>query len=357
MADMNFSSRDGIKKYSPATTMPKQPSSLGKAIKRLPSDLAIHQPLTADKKGTDVTVPSVGVERTPSHSPWLELKEQSVFAYESGLLPRSIDSRQKAITIALMGREVGLTPMQALCGIYVVNGMTAMRGSLMLRLIYERVAGARITVLTPPEKAKEECAVEMQRPQGKPQVFRFTLEDAEKAGFLHKPIWQQHTATMLRWAAIRTGARIVFADAIAGCYMEDELPPKEAKAPVETSEETIPESVASPDPVLAPEAIVATSPVPESVAPEPVKATATVPLPSRILVRDLPAMKKVTEKQVYRLYAIAHEKQWSRQDVGEQMEKWFHKRDAKALNRTEYDRLCNFLLSTHQQGSGDSAAG
>src|SRR6476469_3214370 len=87
-----------------------------------PSGLAQRQPTRVERP-----LDSSGGS-APSHSPWQELKEQSIFAFESGLLPRSIDSRQKAITIALMGKEIGLTPMQSLCGIYVVNGMTAMRG-------------------------------------------------------------------------------------------------------------------------------------------------------------------------------------------------------------------------------------
>jgi hypothetical protein len=156
-------------------------------------------------------------------NPFAELKEQATLAFRSNLLPRSIDTVEKAIVVALAGKELGLSPMAALTGIYVVNGMYALRGATMLRLIYERIPGARITVLTPPEKADRECVVEMARPNSKPQVFRFTLEDAKKAGYSSKATWQQHTATMLRWAAIRTGARIVFADAIAGCYMEDEL--------------------------------------------------------------------------------------------------------------------------------------
>lgn len=156
-------------------------------------------------------------------SPFAELKEQATLAFKSGLLPRSVDSVEKAIIIALAGKELGLSPMQALSGIYVVNGMFALRGATMLRLIYERVPGAQITVLTKPEKSSTECEVEMQRPHGKAQRFRYTIQDAQRGGFASKPIWQQHTATMLRWAAIRTGARIVFADAIAGCYMEDEI--------------------------------------------------------------------------------------------------------------------------------------
>lgn len=275
--------------------------------------------------------------QTAPRSHWQELKEQAVLAFESGLLPRSVDTRAKAITIALMGREFGLSPMQSLCGIYVVNGMAALRGSLMLRLIYERVSGAMITVLTPPDKADEECEVEMKRPGGKPHLFRFTLEDARKAGFMNKPIWQQHTSTMLRWAAIRTGARIVFADALAGAYMEDELP---AELPHEKAS-TAPES---PDVAMA--AIRSSASPSNAVEIEEKETAPSVTVPSRVEVRSLPMFKPVTEKQINRLYAIANGKSWSRQEVASYMEKWFKKQDPKDLSRVEYDRLCNHLLSS-----------
>ncbi len=154
---------------------------------------------------------------------WAALKEQATLAQRSGLLPKTIDTPEKAIVISMYGRELGLSPMAALLGLYVVNGVVTVRSGLMLRLIYERCPGARITVLTQSDKSNVECEVEMQRRGGNAQRFKFTLDDAKRAGFMGKQVWQQHTATMLRWAAIRTGARIVFADAISGVYLEDEV--------------------------------------------------------------------------------------------------------------------------------------
>jgi hypothetical protein len=154
---------------------------------------------------------------------WQEIREQASIAFQSGCCPSGIRSVYQAIYIAKAGDELGLPVMQSLAGLYIVNGQIALRGSLMLRLIYERVPGARIQVMTPPERSQYECEVEMQRPGGPTQRFRFTLAEAETAGFMKKQLWREHTATMLRWAAIRTGARVVFADAIAGCYMEDEV--------------------------------------------------------------------------------------------------------------------------------------
>lgn len=314
---------------------------LDKWVQGMPQDLSQKKPTPFSAE-----LAAMQASALKARSQWEDLKEQAALAYESGLLPRSVDSRERAVTIALMGKELGVAPMQALLGIYVVNGMVALRGSLMLRLIYERVPGARITVLTAPDKSELECAVEMTRPNGTPQVFRFTVEEAKKAGFMNKPIWQQHTATMLRWAAIRTGARVVFADAIAGCYMEDEIPQSDtASMPVET-----PVFASAPVSVQASSAPVAATVVAPSVEKVEIDRGGfemeprfdSSPTRPRTVVAALP--RTVTEKQVSRLYAIAYQHKWSRQEVGEAVDRWFQKRDPRQLNRTEYDRICQYLL-------------
>jgi hypothetical protein len=342
MSDNNQENIKGTQRPQPRGNQERVVSGrtgrLDKWVQAMPSGLAQRRPTAYTPE-----LAAVQANALRARSQWEDLKEQAALAFESGLLPRSIDSRERAVTIALMGKELGVAPMQSLCGIYVVNGLMALRGSLMLRLIYERVPGARITVLTPPEKAEQECAVEMTRPNGTPQVYKFTVEDATRAGFMNKPIWQQHTATMLRWAAIRTGARVVFADAIAGCYMEDEIPASDtASMPVETPVIPPKQDAASPAPAEATvsakeqskvEAVDEPQPVPQPLAPRP-----------RTIVASLP--RTVTEKQVSRLYAIAYQKKWNRQEVHGAVERWFHKRDPRELNRAEYDRICQHLLES-----------
>jgi hypothetical protein len=55
--------------------------------------------------------------------------------------------------------------------------------------------------------------------------------------------------------------------------------------------------------------------------------------------------KPVTEKQIHRLYAIAHSQNWTRGEVTHWMQRQIGKLDPHALTRTEYDKVCNFLLS------------
>ncbi|HEX2926106.1 MAG TPA: hypothetical protein VHP38_07605, partial [Ruminiclostridium sp.] len=53
--------------------------------------------------------------------------------------------------------------------------------------------------------------------------FKFSLDDAKKAGLLDKQIWRQYTKTMLKWRAVSGCARVVFSDIIGGLYTPEEI--------------------------------------------------------------------------------------------------------------------------------------
>lgn len=156
---------------------------------------------------------------------WELIQRQCKAFIDSGFLPSHINNNiAKAVTIAWKGHELGIPPLQAFSSITVINGKPCLSAELMLALIYTRIKGAKITFTTPPEKQNEECVVAMQRPDGSPQTFRFSLKDAERAGLI-KPggAWQKYPASMLRARAISAGARAVFPDAIMGCYTPEEM--------------------------------------------------------------------------------------------------------------------------------------
>lgn len=154
---------------------------------------------------------------------WNMLKEQARAAIASGFLPRHIQKPEQAVIIAMKGRELGIPFMQAMASITVIQGKPALSAELMLALIYKNAPGAEINFVTASEKAHEECEVEMRRPHGKPQRFKFTLDDARRAGLLSNPSWSRYPSAMLRARVVSAAARAVFPDAIMGCYLPEEL--------------------------------------------------------------------------------------------------------------------------------------
>jgi hypothetical protein len=151
------------------------------------------------------------------------LQRQCKAFIASGFLPEHIKTVAQAVTIATKGRELGLPILQSFSSISVIKGKPTLSSELMLALIYQKVKGAKITFKTPPDKQNVECECTMQRPGGEPMSFKFTIDDAKRAGISNGGAWAKYPAAMLRARCISAGARAVFPDAIMGCYTPEEL--------------------------------------------------------------------------------------------------------------------------------------
>lgn len=157
----------------------------------------------------------------PSTTEYTMLKDIAITAFESGLLPTSIKTKQAAFIIALKGRELGIPPMQAFSHINVINGKPTMSSELMLAQIFKCVPKAQINYI---ETNGKGCIIEAARPNCKSSIFAFNEEDAQKAGLLSKDTWKKYPDAMYRARAISAMARALFADALMGVsYTAEEL--------------------------------------------------------------------------------------------------------------------------------------
>lgn len=149
------------------------------------------------------------------------LKDQAIIALKSGLLPRGIDTPEKAITIALKGKELGLTPMNAFSHIHVIQGKPTISAELMLSLIYKNCPGAIVNYV---ETTNQKCVINAKRPGHTFAQFSYTLDEARQAQLLNKDSWKNYPSAMLRARTVSIVARAVFPDAIMGCsYIHEEL--------------------------------------------------------------------------------------------------------------------------------------
>lgn len=152
---------------------------------------------------------------------WGVLQAQASTLVKSGMLPKEINTPEKAIAIAMKGHELGIPMMQAFAHIHVINGKPTMSAELMLAQIFKNCPGATISY---DENTDAGCAITACRPGGKPSQFRFSIEDATKAGLLNNPTWGKYRRSMLRSRCISEVARSMFPDAIAGVsYTPEEL--------------------------------------------------------------------------------------------------------------------------------------
>lgn len=156
-----------------------------------------------------------------SPSDWNVLKEQCSMLVKSGFLPKTVDTTEKAVAIALKGRELGIAPMHAFSHINVIQGKPCASAELMLALILRNVPGSKVEI---ERYEMDGCSLIATRPGNKPVRFTFDQGDAKAAGLLGKDNWAKYPRAMYRSRAISEMARSVFPDAIMGCsYTPEEL--------------------------------------------------------------------------------------------------------------------------------------
>src|SRR4051812_30875745 len=103
---------------------------------------------------------------------WEVMRQQATALVASRLLPRSVDTPEKAIAIIQTGRELGIGPMQALRAIHVIEGKPTMSAELMAGLVLARLPGAVLRVAS---SSNDECTVIAARPHQPESSFSFSM--------------------------------------------------------------------------------------------------------------------------------------------------------------------------------------
>lgn len=140
-------------------------------------------------------------------------------AVASGLV--QVRRPEEAVVLLLTGRELGLSPMQSLRGIYVVSGRPVLSADLMVAVV--RRSGLCASWRTV-ESTAETCTIETQRVgEDHPARKTWTMADAKRAQVTGKGTWSQYPAQMLRHRCAADLAREVYPDVLMGLYDPDEL--------------------------------------------------------------------------------------------------------------------------------------
>lgn len=169
---------------------------------------------------TEALIPRPDVRVAPIAKSFDEMLKVAETLLKSGFLPQSIKTPAQAVSIILMGREVGLPEMQALRSINVIQGKPTLSAELMLALFSSRVNG-KANVITSND---QECVIKFERPGREPHIQKFTIEQAKRLNLAGKDNYAKQPATMLQWRCVSAGLRFYAPDAIAGIsYTPDEL--------------------------------------------------------------------------------------------------------------------------------------
>ena len=152
-------------------------------------------------------------------SEWQVLQQQAKALVDSGFLPASVNSPQKAVAIMMLGRELGIPPWAALSTINVIQGKPTVSPQLMLALINRSKQLEDMTI----SASASECVVMMKRKGRTLHTETFTMQNATALQLTGKDNYKKQPATMLKWRAVAACARVVFPDVVLGLYTHEEM--------------------------------------------------------------------------------------------------------------------------------------
>jgi hypothetical protein len=198
------------------------------------AELAVPAQRKPAKVAVNVGVPLKGLDEAYRLSQALAM---------AGVMPKDLRGKPSdVLAILLYGQEVGLAPMQAIQGIYVVNGRPTLSAQTWLALL--RRAGHRAYVPCKkcdgapeehvigrpradhqyePDHDDRRCRMTIVRgDSGAMHTEKFDLDDAKVAGLAGKDVWKSHPRRMTLARAVSNCARFLCPEVAMGFYAEGE---------------------------------------------------------------------------------------------------------------------------------------
>lgn len=147
-----------------------------------------------------------------------ELKGANMLV-KSGLTPKDINRPEAALFVILAGRDMGLSPVQSLRSIRVIQGRLELSADIQLAKFHEQ--GGRSQWL---ELTDESVKLKLIAPWTiEAHVSTFTLADARRAGLLSNQTWTKYPKAMLRSRAITQGLKDIGFLLGSGVYAPGEV--------------------------------------------------------------------------------------------------------------------------------------
>ena len=154
-----------------------------------------------------------------------EAMEFAVMLSKSNMVPTTFKGKPEDIIVAMQwGREIGLSPLQALNNIAVINGRPSIWGDSMLALIWGSGLCAHVHETFEGEGDNMKAVCRMRRiGQTEDVEGEFSVADAKAAGLLGKSgPWTQYRKRMLKLRARGFCARDAFPDVLRGVISTEE---------------------------------------------------------------------------------------------------------------------------------------
>lgn len=152
----------------------------------------------------------------------MPLLEYCKFISNSQLIPKNYKGKTEDIFLAIiMGKEIGLKPLQALKSISVINSIANIYGDAAMSLVQSHPQFEDVKEYFDEKLQGAVCIIK--RKNQSEHIVVYSIEDAKKAGLWGKPgPWQQYPKRMLQMRARSFALRDRFADALGGLILAEE---------------------------------------------------------------------------------------------------------------------------------------
>lgn len=148
---------------------------------------------------------------------WNKYLEVGRSLLRSGFAPSHFKTPESIIAAILHGQEVGLTPMQALSGIFVINGKSTLDVATMKAIVTAH--GVDIQII---ESTSEKAHLKLVRGNSSEEGI-YTFEEAKKAGLTSKDVWQKFPKDMLYARCAGRLMKNKCSDLLKGLYPREEM--------------------------------------------------------------------------------------------------------------------------------------
>lgn len=187
---------------------------------------------TAQQQETQAIAQQVKRDPVPFHPrDTAEMFRYASFLASSNLIPRALQRNASDILVVLLkGQDLGLTPMQSISGINVIDGKAEVGALMMVSMIRKSGMCESWRLVESTDKIATYYTKRRGETEGIP--FSYTIDEAESAGLTRKgrdaaavarSPWNTQRRTMLRRRCQSMLAREEYPDVCAGLYDHDEL--------------------------------------------------------------------------------------------------------------------------------------
>jgi hypothetical protein len=143
---------------------------------------------------------------------------------QSRLAPPAYRTEQQLVIVWATAAELGLSPMQAVSGMTIINNKVGIMGDLALAMVEGSGLLTQKSVSYEGEGDELVCKVSLRRKKRQAETYSFSVAEAKQAGIYERSsVWKSYPKRMCYYRALGFGLRDEFSDVLKGIKTVEEL--------------------------------------------------------------------------------------------------------------------------------------